>query len=278
MALRRASDFYHLVTIEDKLAALDSAISLCFVPGAEGRAPATPKRSMPVVAISALPPKPGLSAIDGQARLAHDLASIELQATELALRTLIEFPDAPPQFRHQLADVARDEGRHLALCVRAIEDEGYAFGNWPVHLGLWDATFQDDSLIDRVIIVHRYLEGAGLDASASILRRLIGAAPVRGKRTAVREAIAVIAHEEIGHVDFGSRWLRELCRIDNLDAENEFEKRLPKLMAEVPRRERIARAARAKAGFTDREMDAIEAAQKTLKLFSLAEKTPLPLG
>ena len=204
-----------------------------------------------------LPPKSGLSSPEGQARLAHDLASIELQATELAVRTILEFADAPAPFRAQLAELARSEGNHLRLCLRALEQLGFEFGDWPVHLGLWQAVGGEDSLIDRVIIVHRYLEGAGLDASESILVRL----SVARDASAVREAVSVIAREEVGHVEFGSRWLRKLCEQEGLSAEEEFERRIERLMRVVPRRERLARDARMRAGFSPRELDAIARAQ-----------------
>src|SRR4051812_40126695 len=69
--------------------------------------PLQPARDTKVVRLHELPPKPGLSTAEGQARLLHDLASIELQAMELGLRTLTEYPNAPKEFREQLALVTR---------------------------------------------------------------------------------------------------------------------------------------------------------------------------
>ena len=123
-----------------------------------------------------LPAKKGLSFKEGQARLLHDLASIELQAMELCLRSLYEYPDAPVAFREQLATIALGEGNHLQLCLNGIETLGFAWGDWPVHVALWHSTANSDSLLDRILIVHRYLEGSGLDAGDTLLRRLSGVA------------------------------------------------------------------------------------------------------
>src|SRR5688572_21828769 len=75
-----------------------------------------------------MPPKIGFGKVEGQARLLHDLANIELQATELALRTLCEFPDAPQELREELCALAIDEGRHLKLCLNGLEDLGFKWG------------------------------------------------------------------------------------------------------------------------------------------------------
>jgi uncharacterized ferritin-like protein (DUF455 family) len=70
-------------------------------------------RDVQILPIRELPPKKGLSSKEGQARLLHDLASIELQAMELGARTLAEFPQAPSGFREQLAVITLEEASHL---------------------------------------------------------------------------------------------------------------------------------------------------------------------
>src|SRR4051812_47649817 len=157
--------------------------------------PSEPGRDVQIRPIRELPPKKGLSFREGQARLLHDLASIELQAMELGLRTLAEFPEAPKAFREELAQVTFEESRHLRLCLEGMLELEMPWGSFPTHLGLWQSVSADDSLLDRILIVHRYLEGSGLDASDTLLRRLSG---VKGS-VAVR-AVEVIRREEVGHV------------------------------------------------------------------------------
>lgn len=122
------------------------------------------------------PPKKGLSSKEGQARLLHDLASIELQAMELALRTLTEYHQEikGTKYLDLLVQLILSERSHLQLCVKGIQDLGFDWGQWPVHMALWKSVGPEDSLIDRVFVVHRYLEGSGLDAADTLLRRLSG--------------------------------------------------------------------------------------------------------
>ena len=169
--------------------------------------PIFPARDISLLAPKELPEKKGLSFKEGQARLLHDLASIELQAMELGLRTLVEFPDAPKEFREQLWEITLSESEHLEMCLTEIEGLGFKWGDWPVHCALWSATGSHDSLLDRVLIVHRFLEGSGLDAGETILRRLKG---VDAKP--VQKAAEKIFSDEIGHVEFGSRWYRNICK------------------------------------------------------------------
>lgn len=219
--------------------------------------PAEPGRDVEVVSIAAARGKPGLSSGEGQARLLHDLASIELQAMELAYRTLIEFCEAPEEFRHGLAELALSEGRHLRLCLEGIEKLGFAWGHWPVHLALWHSTASTDTLLDRLLIVHRYLEGGGLDAGSTILRKLNGTADLGALRI-----VRTIVDEEVGHVSFGSHWYRRICELEGLRPEDDFGPRLTRVLHKVPRRlEKIDRELRRRAGFTDIEMDFLEALQ-----------------
>lgn len=215
-------------------------------------------RDLEVVHVKKLPPKKGFASKEGQARLLHDLASIELQAMELGLRTLIEFPDAPLKFREELAAVTRDEAKHLHLCLKAIESLGFKWGDWPCHVGLWHSTGSDDTFIDRIVIVHRYLEGSGLDASSTLLRRLDGV-----KADEAHSVVKVISEDELPHVQFGSRWYHQLCRDSGLDPDVDFPVRLEKLISRIPRRlEPLDQNIRRSAGFTDTEIEAVRDLQK----------------
>jgi uncharacterized ferritin-like protein (DUF455 family) len=214
-----------------------------------------PLRDLEIRSFKDLPDKIGLSTVEGRARMLHDLASIELQAMELGLRTLIEFPEAPRHFREQLAEVTISEGRHLNLCLNAIEELGFYWGKWPVHMSLWDAVDAGEGLLDRILIVHRYLEGSGLDASARLMRRLLGM-PIRD---IALTTVETIFKEEIDHVDFGSRWYKAICLKAGLDPADDFSVRMNKLHHKIPyRSEPLAIEARIKAGFTAEEINTLE--------------------
>lgn len=216
--------------------------------------PIHPARDLPVFSPGHLPPKKGLSSPEGQARLLHDLASIELQAMELGVRSLIEFRDAPQEFREELADITRSEAEHLKLCLLGLEKLGHQWGDWPVHIALWQAVDKSDSLLDRILIVHRYLEGSGLDAGETFLRKL-NSVPI----SPIHPIVQKILQEEIGHVEFGSRWYRRICRQEKIDPSDDFGRRLGLLRFRIPKRiEKISIELRKQAGFSQSEIDYLE--------------------
>lgn len=196
-------------------------------------------------------PKDKISSRQGQARLLHELANIEMQAMELCLRTYLEYPTAPTLFRQELAELAKDEARHLALCLEGLKTFEIEFGHWPIHLNLWKTVSREDSLLDRIVIVHRYLEASGLDAGNQIIDKLRSCQAV-----SIQKIMTTIHDEEIAHVDFGSRWYREICRMEGLDPEVDFPERIEKLKARLPKRvEKFDIKARKAAGFLDQEIE-----------------------
>jgi len=224
--------------------------------------PKTPARDIHVCALSQLPPKPGFSTIEGQARLLHDLASIELQAMELGLRTLVEYQEqSSKEFKEQLVNIILDEAKHLKMCLTQIQSLGFRWGDWPSHLGLWACVSEQDSFSERLILVHRYLEGSGLDAGEKILRRLSGSV-----RKGTLEVVKTISEEELGHVRFGSDWFKSVCQNANLDTDQEFKRILTELYPRLPRRlERLNYEIRKQVGFSDEEIKMLEQIQSWQK-------------
>ncbi len=200
------------------------------------------------------PPKKGFSTKEGQARMLHDLASIELQAMELGLRSLLEYPEMDQQFKEQLWELTLSESRHLEMCLQEIEALGFRWGHWPVNCGLWQCVSTQDSILDRLLIVHRYLEGSGLDAGDTLLRRLAGVDAVP-----VQKAVQIINTEEVGHVLFGSDTYRRICQLQKVDPNVDFSERMNKLRAVLPKRiNPINHLLRKKSGFSDDEIKYLE--------------------
>ncbi len=244
---------FNLKTIDEKLAAVEGSIELAFLNPLK-EFPLIPAREIENVLPYFHPPKKGLSYAEGQARLLHDLASIEMQALELGVRTLHEFPEAPDGFRNELVSIIRSEARHLELCRRAIGRLGYRWGQWPVHTLLWQSVDSSDSLLDRILIVHRYLEGSGLDAGDTLLKRLDSVA-----QSDLHHIAPIIVNEEIEHVEFGSRWYHQICREEKIDASEDFPQRLNKFRFRIPKRiEKISHELRKQAGFTEGELNYLE--------------------
>lgn len=219
--------------------------------------------NIPARDITQLPPKlhpakSGLSSESGLARLLHDLATIELQAMELGIRTLIEFPNTEKIFQEQLVKIILEEKKHLELCLEGILSLGFDWGSWPTHTVLWQATSEDDSLLDRLLIVHNFLEGSGLDASDKIQARLFHC-----NHKLTLNAIKTIASEEIEHVRFGTYWYIEQCKNLKLDPDLDFDQRLLKLYKKLPRRlEKLNTKARINAGFTDSNISSLKKLQQ----------------
>lgn len=237
----------------DKIELIEGAVHRALL-GQVNPSPENPGRDALVLKSTLHPSKPGLSKLEGQARMLHDLASIELQAMELAFRTLNEFPDAKSEFREALAELTLSEASHLQLCLNRIQELGFQWGHWPVHLGLWSATAKEDSLIDRILIVHRYLEGSGLDAGETLLQRLV-AVDSPGTKAVVQK----IFHDEIGHVEFGTRWFRYFCESEGLEPDHHFKTRITDLTERLPKRlEPVSHKLRIQAGFNQTELDFLE--------------------
>ncbi len=247
-------DWFSLTSARAKIAALPDAIAAAM----SSRFPRHDfpfTRDVTVVPPTELEPKIGLGSIEGQAKLLHDLANIELQATELALRTLFEFPNAPHDFRMELAEIALGEGRHLKLCLDAIEALGFKWGDWKVHMSLWSAVSNEDTLLDRILIVHRYLEGSGLDSGDRLMNRLVGV-----KAPLVKQVVETIVTEEVGHVAFGTKWYRAIAASEGLDPDLDFESRIGRIARLAPKREKLCYELRKRAGFNERELVALEKA------------------
>jgi uncharacterized ferritin-like protein (DUF455 family) len=216
--------------------------------------PFIPARDAEVLEFKLHPPKKGFSGKEGQARMLHDLASIELQAMELGLRTLAEFPEAPQEFKENLWSITLSESEHLEMCLTEIQALGHNWGDWPVNCGLWTCVSPEDSLIDRVLIVHRYLEGSGLDAGDTLIKRLAGV-DAKG----VQKAVQIINNEEVGHVLFGSEWYIKLCNAEKIDPSQDFIARMDKLRAVLPKRiNPINHDLRKKSGFSPDEIRYLE--------------------
>ena len=235
--------------------------------------PEFPGRDVEIVLnIKGHPPKPPFNTAEGQARMLHDLGNIELQAMELAVRTLAQFPEAPAAFRRELADVALEEGRHFNLCLKALDELGFPWGSWPVHRSLWDVV-TDGDLLERVLIVHRYMEGAGLDAGSRLMERLSGV-----KAPLAREVVGTIVREEVGHVSFGSTWFRKLCVANGLDANQYFADAYPEILRAIPRNEKPDFEIRRRAGFNESEIETIRAALQNTDFTKKRESERPELG
>ena len=182
----------------------------------------------------------------------HGIFVGELQALEAAGRTLWDFPDAPWEFKMNMARQCWDEGRHVQVFEKLIDHVGGEVGAFPENTFLFEASCHDDPVL-RVTGVNRCLEGLACDVFRSLIDH--------GKEVSddvMAQAVDFVLADELTHVRFGSDWTREFTKDDPDRAERarEFQRETERSFSFGGRR--IARAERVEAGFTEEELDEIE--------------------
>ena len=105
----------------------------------------------------------------------------------------------------------------------------------------------------RMALVPRVMEARGLDVTPGMMERF---AAIGDQQTV--DILDLILREEIGHVEAGSRWFRELCAARGLDPEDTYFDLLEQHLGGNIRCP-LHIAARRQAGFTDSELGRLEA-------------------
>lgn len=188
----------------------------------------------------------------GHAALIHALTHIEANAINLALDILWRFPDMPDAFYLDWWQVAREEALHFQLLQDHLGTLGYCYGDFSAHDGLWEMAYKTRAdLLARLALVPRTLEARGLDATPSVRNRLVSVGDQQGA-----QILAIILHDEIGHVSIGNRWYRHLCAQRGLDPVRTEAQLAQRYGAPVPKGP-FNLAARRAAGFTDAELAAL---------------------
>ncbi len=195
-----------------------------------------------------------LATVAGRAALVHALAHIEFNAIDLACDIAWRFDGLPDAFYRDWIAIAAEEATHFTLLREHLRTLGFDYGSFDAHGALWEmAERTRDDLLARLALVPRTLEARGLDASPAVRAKLVGAGD-----TAAGAILDVILRDEIGHVAAGNRWYRWLCAqrgVDPLRGYAELAERHAAPRARGP----FNVAARRAAGFTDEELQALQA-------------------
>ena len=192
----------------------------------------------------------------------HGIFVGELQALEGAGRSLWDFPDAPWEFKMNMARQCWDEARHVQIYEKLLEHVGGAPGMFPESTFLFECACNDDPAM-RVAGVNRGLEGLACD----VFRDMIRYAEETGDEV-MRQAVDYVLADELTHVRFGSDWVREFTKGDpeHYKRTQEFRKSVDKQFsfggsrsaradASIP----IAWQDRKDAGFTEDELNELSA-------------------
>jgi uncharacterized ferritin-like protein (DUF455 family) len=189
----------------------------------------------------------------GRAALIHALCHIEFNAINLALDAAYRFRDMPSAFYTDWLQVAREEAYHFSLLAQHLASQGYAYGDFPAHNGLWEMALETDhDVMVRMALVPRVMEARGLDVTPSIINKLSAA----GDEAAV-DILRIIQRDEVGHVEIGTRWFRHACALRGLDPFATFKQLLTQYL-KGPVKGPYDMQMRKRAGFSDEELAYLE--------------------
>jgi uncharacterized ferritin-like protein (DUF455 family) len=183
----------------------------------------------------------------------HGIFVGELQALEAAGRTLWDYPDAPWDFKLNMARQCWDEARHVQVYEKLIGHAGGRVGEFPENTFLFEASCADDPAL-RVTGVNRCLEGLACDA----FRSLIEYAHAEGDAL-MEQAVDFVLADELTHVRFGSEWVKSFTADDP-----ELAQRAREFQRETERRfnfgggRMLAREERLEAGFSEAELEELD--------------------
>lgn len=209
-----------------------------------------------VVAPRNVPRRKNPATREGQITLLHAIVHIEYSAIDLALDHAYRFTGLPDLFYDDWLAVAADEVRHFEMLHALLERLGSHYGALAVHDGLFDAARKTPTLLERMAIIPRFFEAAGLDATPQILSRL---QMIRGDAMidAVVAALQVILDEEVDHVCKGDVWFDYACERAGVDKSVYFtivERFYP---GSFPAHKAVNLDARRRAGFSCDELETV---------------------
>lgn len=195
----------------------------------------------------------------GRAVLVHAIAHIEFNAINLALDAVWRFDGMPRDYYMDWLRVASEEAQHFRLLRDHLCSQGYDYGSFPAHQGLWtmcEKTAHD--VVARMALVPRTLEARGLDATPQIQNKLrqVGTPDA----LAAANILDTILRDEVGHVAIGNHWYQWLCHQQGLDAYSYYATLTER--HEAPRlKPPFNHAARRAAGFSEAELNWLETTQ-----------------
>ena len=197
----------------------------------------------------------------GRIRLQQQMHGIlvgELQALEGAARSVWDFPDAPWEFKMNMARQCWDEARHVQIYEKLLDHVGGEVGMFPESTFLFECCCADDPAL-RVAGVNRGLEGLACD----VFRSMISYGQRVGDQV-IEQAVDYVLADELTHVRFGSEWVREFTKNDpeRFERAQEFRRQVDRQFnfggsrrdddkAPIP----IAWEDRREAGFTEEELE-----------------------
>lgn len=195
-------------------------------------------------------PKRNIQTLEGKAAMIHSFAHIEFNAINLVWDLICRFQNMPKEFYFDWTQVASEETKHFSLLRDHLNNLGYDYGDFPAHDGLWTIAEQTkDDILLRLAVVPRIMEARGLDVTPNLIERF---RHIKDDKTV--SILELILEEEIGHVNFGTKWYRYLCKKMGYKPEEKF-KQISNEYGPKAKTKIINRKARLLAGFSQSELD-----------------------
>ncbi|PSM51413.1 DUF455 domain-containing protein [Campylobacter blaseri] len=143
----------------------------------------------------------------------HSIAHIEYSAIDLALDDCYRFVKLPLAYYEDWLEVASDEIRHFTMISDELLKLGYKYGDFPVHDGLFFGMKNtQNSLLERMAIMHKYMEANGLDANYFMLKKIKN----DSSKKELKNLLNQILEEEISHVKKGNYWFEFACKKEGI--------------------------------------------------------------
>ena len=193
-----------------------------------------------------------LNTEQGRVALIHAICHIEFNAINLALDAVYRFQTMPHAYYVDWLQVAVEEAKHFGLLSDRLNEFDCQYGDYCAHNGLWEMALKTQhSVVERMALVPRVLEARGLDVTPGMITRL---ETIGDHITAA--VLEIILHDEIGHVEIGSKWFRYACAQEGLDSEETFIHLLEQYNVTTGKGP-LHMEARKKAGFQKQELHAL---------------------
>ncbi|HEY6556363.1 MAG TPA: DUF455 family protein [Polyangiaceae bacterium] len=156
-----------------------------------------------------------LSTSGGVANRLHRMLPFEYSTLEACSRNIFEFCDMPWRFYLDMARIAWDERRHAITVIQRLNELDSDVGDFP--LPPWTAyeIVMSSDLKDRLLMLHRILEGDALDLYVQRVADLHARDPETARIYDFIEA------DEIGHTLLGQRWYFHLVGNDREQIERD---------------------------------------------------------
>jgi uncharacterized ferritin-like protein (DUF455 family) len=152
--------------------------------------------------------------------------------------------------------VADEEALHFTLLADHLQTQGFAYGDFTGHNGLWDmAVRTQHDVLERMALLPRTMEARGLDVTPGTKAKLVQAGD-----SAVGPILDIVLRDEIGHVSIGNRWFNWLCAQRGLAPAATYSALVAEYNA-VPRRGPFNLEARRAAGFSEEELAGLGTSQ-----------------